>query len=182
MRISTWPTWKKTIGLAVCVLIAADLLLIGLLWRASIQGPEAMRQDEERLELEAKLLRADVARGEKIRASLPQVGRDSDAFYQQAFLDNSTGYSQIDADLSDIAKKAGVNTDGFGFNQKVVKGRGVTEVTITTSVDADYPAIIQFINGLELAKHFYLVDQLHLSSATPGTIRLNLELHTYFRT
>jgi hypothetical protein len=63
-----------------------------------------------------------------------------------------------------------------------VKGRGVTEISIGTSVEADYPAVIQFINGLERSKYFYLLDDLQLGSASSGAIRLQIGLHTYFRT
>ena len=47
---------------------------------------------------------------------------------------------------------AGVRTSGFTFKQTPVKDRGVTEISITTGVDADYPSIIKFITlrfGLE---------------------------------
>jgi len=117
-----------------------------------------------------------------LRASLPQAGKDCDAFYQQSFLDSPTGYSQIESDLDGIATKAGVRISGFTFKQKELKDRGVTEIQITTNLDADYPAIIQFINGLERSKNFYLLDSLRLASATSGGIRLDLDLHTYFRT
>jgi Type II secretion system (T2SS), protein M subtype b len=180
--IRAWPTWKKAISIALCVLVAMDLVLIVLVWRNSVRGPEEMRLERDRLAIEARLLRADVTRGEGIRASLPQVGKDCDAFYDQSFLPASTGYSEIDNDLSAIASKAGVRTTGYAFTEKEVNGRGVTEVTMSTSVEADYPAIIRFVNGLEVAKHFYLVDELHLSSASAGTIRLDIQLHTYFRT
>ena len=102
--------------------------------------PSELRAERDRLATQAKLLKADVARGEKIRASLPQVGKDCDSFYQQSFLDPITGYSDIETDLDAIAAKANVKTTGFTFKQKEVKDRGVTEISIGTSVDADYPA------------------------------------------
>ncbi|MGD1210960.1 MAG: GspMb/PilO family protein [Candidatus Acidiferrales bacterium] len=177
-----WQTWKKWIGAALVLLLVADLALAFFLWETSRQGPEALRAQRDRLAIQAKLLRADIQRGEKIRASLPRVGMDCDAFYNGSFLNAATGYSQIESDLGAIASKAGVKTPGFSFRQKDVKDRGVTEISISTSVDADYPAVIQFINGLERSKNFYLVDDLRLGSATAGAIRLEIQLHTYFRT
>jgi hypothetical protein len=58
----------------------------------------------------------------------------------------------------------------------------VTLITITESVDGNYPAIIQFINGLERSKYFYLLNNLQLDTSNLGGIRLRLELRTYFRT
>jgi hypothetical protein len=182
MNKNGWSTWKKGIGIALGLLLLADLGLGFFLWRSSREGPETLRAQRDRLALEAKLLRADVQRGERIRVSLPQVGNDCDAFYRESFLDARTGYSQIETDLDAIAAKAGVKTPGYAFKQKDVKDRGVTEISISTGVEASYPAVIEFINGLERSKNFYLVDELHLSSATAGGIRLDIELHTYFRT
>ena len=58
----------------------------------------------------------------------------------------------------------------------------MTLVTVLDSVDGDYPAIIQFINGLERSKYFYLLNNLQLDTSNLGGIRLRLELRTYFRT
>jgi Tfp pilus assembly protein PilO len=177
-----WQSWKKWTGIVLALLLLADGALVGYLWQLNQQGPEEIRAQRNRLATQAKLLKADVARGEKIRASLPQVKESCDEFYSQSFLDGITGYSDIETDLDSIAAKAGVKTSGFSFKQKEVKERGVTEISIDTTVDADYPAVIQFINGLERSKYFYLVDDLQLGSASTGGIRLQIGLHTYFRT
>jgi Type II secretion system (T2SS), protein M subtype b len=177
-----WRTWKRSVGVALGLLLLLDAALAAFLWNGSRQGPEVLRAERNELALEAKLLRADLRRGDAIRASLPQVGTDCDAFYRQSFLDAKTGYSQIESDLAAIAQKADVKTPALSFEQKPVEGRGVTEISIKTAVDADYPSVIRFINGLERSKNFYLVDGLHLASANSGTIRLEIEMHTYFRT
>jgi Type II secretion system (T2SS), protein M subtype b len=179
----TWSGWKIWTTAVIALVLALDLGLAGYLWHASLQQPQTLRAERDNLIRQAKLLREDVDRGEKIRASLPQTGKDCDAFYHDAFLDASSGYSRIESDLGAIAADSGVKISGYTFNQKEVKDRGVTEIQISTSVDADYPSVIRFINGLERSKNFYLLDKLQLASAsTGGGIRLDLSLHTYFRT
>jgi Tfp pilus assembly protein PilO len=179
---TTWPAWKIAVGAALVLVLALDLALAGYLLHMSSEQPVALKVERDKLELQAKKLRADVDRGEKIRASLPQAGKDCDVFYQQSFLDSSTGYSRIEADLGEIAAKSGVRISGITFKQKEVKDRGVTEIQIAADLDADYSAMIQFINGLERSKDFYLLDGLHLTSVSTGGLRLDLDLHTYFRT
>lgn len=178
----TWQAWKIWAGVALALVLALDLALAGYLWHASSEQPQSLRAQRDQLVLEAKKLRADVDRGNKIKASLPQAGKDCDSFYQQSFLDSATGYSKIEADLGEIASKSGVKISGYTFKQKEVKDRGVTEIQIKTNLDADYPAVIQFINGLERSKNFYLLDSLHLTSASTGGLKLDLNLHTFFRT
>lgn len=179
---TAWRTWKTWVGITLALVLALDLALAGYLWRASFQQPQVLRTERDRRALQAKKLKADVDRGNQIRADLPQAGKECDAFYQQSFLDSPTGYSRIESDLGEIATKSGVKISGYTFKQKQLQNRGVTEIQINTTLDADYPAVIQFINGLERSKNFYLLDSLHLSSVSTGGIRLDLDLHTYFRT
>lgn len=179
---TTWTAWKTWTTIALALVLGLDLGLAGYLWHAALQQPQMLRAQRDNLAAQAKLLRKDVDRGEKIRSSLPQTGKDCDAFYHDAFLDVSTGYSRIESDLGAIAAESGVTIAGYSFRQKDVKDRGVTEIQISTSVDADYPSVIRFINGLERSKNFYLLDSLQLASASTGGIRLDLSLHTYFRT
>jgi len=182
IAIGAWQRWKIWASGALGVLLLADIALAVFLWQGGRQDASTMRAERDRLALQAKLLRADVERGEKIRASLPQAGKECDAFYRQSFLDAAMGYSQIESDLSAIAAQSGVKTSGLTFKQTEVKDRGVTEVAIKTTVDADYPAVIRFVNGIERSKNFYLLDSLRLGTVATGEIKLDVELHTYFRT
>lgn len=178
----SWRVWKIWIGAALALLVAADVALAAALWQAGREGPQSLRNQRDRLAIQGKLLEADVERGEKIRESLPQIGTDCDKFYHDAFLDSHTGYSAISEDLGDLATQSGLRSTGLTFGRKDLKDRGVTEITIKSGVQGDYPALIKFINGLERSKNFYLLDELHLESSTTGGIRLNLTLRTFFRT
>jgi len=178
----TWRTRKILVVVALGVLLLADAALIFVIWQTSREGAESTRVQRDRLALQAKLLKADVERGDKIRASLPRIGKDCDSFYQEKFQSSGTGYSTIVADLGALTTKAGLKSSGFGFQQKEVKDHGVIEIGIRTSVQGDYPAIIRFISDLEHSKNFYLLDNLHLDSAGTGGIHLSLDLRTYFRT
>jgi Tfp pilus assembly protein PilO len=182
MKILLWPSWKKGIAAAVLLLVAADLVLLFAVWDIGRQGPQQMRLRRAQLAEQSALLRADVARGRKIRVEIPQAGQQCDAFYNQAFFDSTTGYSQIETDLDSISKSAGIQTTGLKFQQRSVKGRGVTEIQVSTKVTADYPSLIRFVNGLERSKDFYLLDELKLQEANGGLVDLQIRLHTYFRT
>ncbi|HEY6903719.1 MAG TPA: GspMb/PilO family protein [Candidatus Acidoferrales bacterium] len=174
--------WKRWIRVALAVPLVLDLGLAVYLWQVGHANPREIRTQVARETAEAKLLRADVDRGERIRASLPLAGKDADSFYQQSFLDASTGYSRIEADLGAIAAQAGVRTSGFSFKQKETKEAGVTQISVTTGLEADYPAVIRFINGIERSKNFYLLDQMQLKSVSTGGLSLQLELHAFLRT
>jgi len=182
--MTTGPSqnWKKWVSIALALPLAIDLGLAIYLWQGGHGNPREIRAQISRLETQSKLLRADVARGQKIKDSLPEAGQDAQSFYEDSFLDSSTGYSRIESDLGAIAAQAGVRTSGFAFKQKATKEPGVTQISVTTALDADYPAVIKFINGIERSKNFYLLDRMEITSVSTGGLRLELELHAFFRT
>jgi Tfp pilus assembly protein PilO len=176
-----WRILKQWITVAIVALFVIDLGLIYLTWRSSPAAVAAMQDQRDKLKDQAKKLKGDVARGDRIRGSLGQAQKEYDSFYKTAFLSPKDGYSTIETDLTTLASKAGLRTAGIQFGQKEVKGRDVTDVSISETVEGTYPQLIQFINGLDHSKYFYLLKDLKLDSATNGGIRLQLELHTYFR-
>jgi Tfp pilus assembly protein PilO len=183
-----WRVLKKWIACAIVALFLVDACLVYVTWQSSPEAVAAMRAQRDRLELQYKKLKGDVERGDRIKTSLSQGQKEYDGFYKTAFLSTTDGYSSIESDLTQLASKAGLHTASIEFQQKEVKGRGVYDVEITETVEGNYPAIVQFINGLERSKYFYLLKDLKLDSATSGqgggngALRLHLELHTYFRT
>jgi Tfp pilus assembly protein PilO len=173
--------WKIWTAVGVGILLLADAALCLVLWQTSREAPEEMEMHRAHLEVTAKNLETDIVRGEKIRSEMSQVGQSSQDFYQTTFLDQRTVYSTVDSDMVSIAAKAGVKATTFQFKPTVVANRNVTELDITTTVNGDYPSLLQFVNGIERSKNFYFLKQLQLSEAGPQGIRLQLELHTYYR-
>jgi len=94
--------WKKYVTAVLSLLFAVDVALAFFVWQGGREGPETKRRQRDHLALQAKLLKADVERGEKIKASLPQVGKDCDGFYKADFLPASAGYSAILGELTEI--------------------------------------------------------------------------------
>jgi Tfp pilus assembly protein PilO len=176
------PTWKLWTAGVVALVLLVDVVLLIVSWQSGMGGAQAMREHLSKVQIEAKLLKADVNRGQAIRAHFPDVGRECDDFYKQQLLPATAGYSGVLSDLGQLAEKAGLRTAGIGFNQKDVKDRGVTQIDITEEVEGSYSAVIQFINGLEHSKNFYLLNALELDTSASGVIRLKLGLRTYFRT
>ena len=163
------------------VIVLADVVLLAISWRMAT-APGAPQAQLKSLELEHKLLAADVARAELIRKNLPAVEKQSDDFFHDQFRPARTGYSAVADDLGALARTAGIRTEGLSFHQRAMEKRGVTEVDIGTTVDGDYLSIVRFINGLQRSETFYILDSLSLAAGSTGQVKLNLQLRTFFRT
>lgn len=173
---------KLYVRIGLGVLVAVDLALIFLAWRASSNTPESQRAREAGLLAERRMLAADVHRAQIIRSHLAQVGKQSVEFYAKDLPPGQTGYAVIVGDLGEIAGQAGLRTSVVGYRQKEIRDRGVTEVQVTAAVEGDYNGLIKLINGLERSKNFYVLENLALSSGSSGNdLKLSLSLRTYFR-
>jgi Tfp pilus assembly protein PilO len=171
---------KRVIRWVLGVVLALDLVLLLLNLRPAA-SPQEQRLQEDRLQRQHDLLAADVRRATEIQQRLPQVQRECDEFFGKELREASTGYSSIVADLGALAREAGLHTSAVTFRQHDVSNRAVVEVEVTTTVEGDYPSLVSFINGLERSRNFYLLDSLQLASSTAGSLKLNLQLRTYFR-
>ena len=173
---------KNVIRWALGALLVLDVALVVVNWRASVSDPKALRQQRSALEMQRKWLDADVSRAKAIKGSLPEIQTQCDKFYTDAFQQASSGYSSVVADVGAIAKQAGLQSSAVTFRQKEIANRGITEVELAATVEGDYASLVRFLNGLERSRNFYVLDSLSLaSSAGSSSLKLNLQLRTYFR-
>jgi hypothetical protein len=165
----------------LAAVLLADLALAAVNWKMAAAPGDS--QDELRLLRQQRaLLAADIARAKRIRADLPDIQRNSIAFFQQAIMPAQSGYSALSQDFGALAHAAGVRTGNITYHEGPPDKRGVVQVEIGATVSGDYPNIVRFINGLEHSDAFYVLDNLTLGAGSGGGLGLNLHLRTYFRT
>jgi Tfp pilus assembly protein PilO len=174
--------WKLAVKIALGCVLAADAALVVVNWRAASEAPQAQAQERLLLQTKVKLLQADVQKTRQIEQHLPSLSKECDEFYQKDLLPSSSGDTAVISDIEQMGKDAGVETSGLGFHPKEMTGRGLEEVQISGSVQGSYQSLIQMINDIERSPHFYLLDDLTLSSEKSGVVKLQISLRTYFRT
>lgn len=175
--------WKRWVQVALALLLAADAGLAIERWRMNVAASEQQLQLRTvRLRAEVAALRANLNKAQSVQRGIPEIAGECDRFYDEQLLGPSQGYAALVTDLGNIAQKAGLQTSGVRFAQKDSSEHGVTEVDATAIIEGNYDALIRFINGLERSKNFYVLDSLQLASSTKGQVKLNIRLHTYFRT
>jgi hypothetical protein len=106
--------------------------------------------------------------------------------FETALPSASRGYSTIDQELTSFAKETHLQVDEKRFKEKELAGRGLDEVEIDLTVAGDYGGVVNFLNHLQRSKNTYIIDGLQLDSSNPGqvapgTLRISLNLLTYFR-
>jgi len=172
---------KRWVRGALLALLAADALLLVVVWRDAAEHSSAEQKNLERLRVEDGKISADVDRALAIKAQLPDVQKDCESFFTNTLLVASSGYSTIVADLGKIAAGAGLPPGSIEFKQKPADKQGIVEVQVTAAVEGDYSALVKFVNGLERSKNLYLLDAVSLRAGGEHGARLSLAMRTYFR-
>lgn len=168
--------------IALGCMLAIDAALGVVNWRAANEAPLAQAQQRAMLTQKAQLLATDVRKGHEIDKRLPNVTQECEEFYQKDLLPSSSGDTSVISDIVQMAKSAGVETSGVAFHEAELKERGLKEAHVSVAVQGDYQSLIRLIDGIERSPHFYLLDQLMLTSENSGIVRLQVNLRTYFRT
>ena len=174
---------KGVILFVLSALITGDVALAVYSWNRTSQ--QSAQEELALLQHNVSLLRADIKRVSKIKADMPAVQKDCEEFERSLFPAVS-GYSAVNAELSAIAKKSGVQLENRAFRAGEVKGRGLTEVQIDLPVSGNYRAIVNFLNGLQRSPNMYAIDGLSARSDAQNQgagkmLRVSIHVRTYFR-
>lgn len=175
--------WRRVVQVALVALFAVDVAFFVLGFLPATQSFAEQRKELESLTEEVKAKRQAVAALKKVEASLSESRKQDDEFYRTKFLPRATGYSQIMEEVDKLAQATGVKKGSVGYGLGELKGRpDLNVVQITTSVDGEYPKIVQFINRLEQSPLFLTVDSLGVGTGLSKTqVKLSVVLITYFR-
>lgn len=173
--------WKTIVRRAIAAILLVNLGLVVFFWRAAAAAPALQRSQLEKLRGTHAFLTADVGRAQRISDRLAGIDGACDDFIAKHFLKGSTGYSEVVADLTALAGKAGLTSSGVNFHQRDVRGWKLVEVEMATVVEGDYQSAVKFVNSLERSSSFYLIDDLTLTTTAAGGIKMNVRLKTYLR-
>jgi type IV pilus assembly protein PilO len=103
-------------------------------------------------------------------------------FYQDRL---PTAYSTVAGQLGDLAKKNNVRLTRVQYTQTPgLNGApeyALTQVSMDATLSGDYRPLMQFLNGLERNKSFFLISGVTLSGQQTGVVNLRMRIITYLR-
>jgi Tfp pilus assembly protein PilO len=89
--------------------------------------------------------------------------------------------SDLSLDLGKLASDAGVHLANVQYGSIDSDIPGLTRYRISASIAGDYLATVKFINALERAKHFYVLNSINLGEQQGGSLHVGLVLDTYVK-
>jgi hypothetical protein len=166
----------------VLVLAALNIYLVAHL--AFAYGTIHSNNDDALTQQTSQMKAAEIAarplRGLDEKLALAE--NDQAKFYQDRL---PTAYSTVAGQLGDLAKKNNVRLTRVQYTQAAgldgTPEYALTQVTMDATLSGDYRPLVQFLNGLERNKSFFLISGITLSGQQSGTVNLRMRLVTYLR-
>jgi len=160
-------------GVALLAVLNIVLLVrLGLAWR----DLGSSRQDQlQAAQLQLTQLEVQDRRLQGLPEKVDLSRKDADKFYANRIPAN---YSSILADLGELAAKDSIRLTRAGYNQAPAI-EGLVELRIDANLAGEYGGVMNFINGLERDKTFYVINALTLTGQQGGMVNLRLRLTTY---
>ena len=159
----------------VCLYLLAQMVYA---WRtAKSQDTTAVARQEATMRQAEIAARPLAGLDEKLK----QATVESDEFYARRL---PYSYSEVAGELGALAMKDKVKLTREQYTPNPVLEGGIaplTEVRIDASLTGDYRPLVQFINGLERDKMFFLIRGVALVGEQSGAVGVRLALTTYLR-
>ena len=166
-------------ALALVGLVNLYLLVhVAILWQqAKGQDADAVARQEVALKT-AKIASQPL---EGLDVKLEKANTEADKFYDERL---PVSYSEIAQEIGVLATKDKVRLAGAQYSQSAVTGDAagqLTQVTLDARLTGDYRPLVEFINGLERDKVFFLISGVTLTGQQSGIVNLRVRITTYIR-
>ena len=169
---------RQKLKITIGALLAVDLAAVALLISPIVGSERSRREESNQLwkELQMKTRQVEPLRDmdKKILVARQQI----DDFYKIRFPSQN---SAISDGLGKLAAESGVKIGQIKYKEKDPALVGLHPMEIEADFSGDYLHLVRFINSLERAPLFFVVNSVELGGEQGGVVRLQLKLETYLK-
>ena len=168
---------RKTLVPVLIALVVLDLACVGYLLSPAGRSREARQRDLNTLQAQLAAKRQEVLPTRGMDGKLKQASTDIASFYKERF---PAQYSSVSEELGKLAAETGVRIAAVKYDDKDAPVEGLRKLNIEVALSGSYLQEVKFINALERAELFFVVDGVALGEQQ-GNVRLQLKVETYLR-
>jgi Tfp pilus assembly protein PilO len=155
------------------------VVLIFLLLRSQATTAAARQAELAALQAQHRAAQLQVEQLRDLRSKVAMATQNEQQFAGDNFLPRGAAFSEIMANLTDLAARSGLRPSDITFPMDQGDNQlGWVRVTANLAVEGEYPNLIRFLNELERSQLFWILQSLEVSSQG-GQLRLNLQATTY---
>ena len=173
-RLRSPLTWHFVV-FGVLLAVAIGLCVrVGLDWAATdTHSADALSIKQMQL----KQMKLQMAPLSGLDQTVAKTREQLKAFFDDRIPPN---YSAIESSMTDLEVKSGVRLSRVQYSQGK-PGQDLTPIEMDAAISGDYPSIMHFVNSIERAKTFFIIQQMGLTGEQSGLVNLHLRVETWLR-
>jgi hypothetical protein len=169
---------RRSLQPATATLVVLNVALAAVFFSPIVGSQRSRKEELNRLwkEQQQKTREVEPLRniGDKITTARQQI----DNFYKTRLPGQDSAISEA---LANLSKQSGVKIGEVKYRAKDPEPVGLRPVEIEADFSGDYLQLVRFINSLERAPLFFIINSIELGGEQAGVVRLQLKLQTYLR-
>jgi Tfp pilus assembly protein PilO len=169
---------RKKLQIALAVMVGLDLLAAVVYFSPLVGSAESRQLELNQLQTELTVKTTQVAPLQNLPQKVVVAGKQIGDFYKKRF---PTQDSQIPTDFGKLAAANGVTIEQAKYPVKESGPGGLERVEIEADLAGNYTALAKFINSLERADTFFIINSITLGGEPQGAVKLNVKLETYLK-
>jgi hypothetical protein len=163
------------------VIAAVNLLFFFILYTPARTEYFTLQDSIEKARMEIQTRRLRIDRLEKLNGQLETSAQDRHRLFTGHFIPWQAGWSEIVPQLEAMVQKAGVKNTRKDYSKEASAQYGLFSVKIRLLVTGPYANVMSFIQDLETAETFFIINSIDVRGGTPpADISMNLNLETFF--
>jgi Tfp pilus assembly protein PilO len=168
---------RKKLKIAIAVMVGVDLLSAVIYFSPLVGSAESRRQELDRLQTDLNVKTRQVAPLQNLPQKVVLASKQIADFYKKRLPAQD---SEIPTDFGKLAAENGVTIDQAKYPVKDLEPGGLERVEIEADLSGNYTSLARFINALERADMFFIINSITLGGEQ-GPVKLNLKLETYLK-
>ncbi len=171
------------------LLLAANLAAVIVVFKPFGGSAEDLRRQQQSLNAQISQMQARLAASRRLVKNVDLARTEGKQFLGKYFMDDSTASAAIVAELTNIAKDAGIKMSQAQFNRDPIEGSDTLEMLSTqVGCEGAYANLTKFVNLLDKSPRFMIIESMQAAApqsqgpaAHGQTLNVTLKIDTFVK-
>jgi type IV pilus assembly protein PilO len=156
---------RIVLRIVIGTLLVANLAAAVIAFHPFGGGADDLRREQQSLTAQLSQLRARLSTSKRLVEKVQVARTEGDKFLGQYFTDEPTTSATILAELTELAKEAGIRMGTAQWNRDAIEGSD-TLLMLTTQVgfEGTYANLMKFVNLLDKSPRFMIIESMQAAA------------------
>jgi type IV pilus assembly protein PilO len=164
-------------------LLAVNLAAAVVAFKPFGGSADDLRREREALQGQLAQQQTRLATSKRLADKVEAARRDGDQFLAKYVMDRRVAAEEIERELIETAKEAGLKPLPRNFGLEPIEGSDSLEMmTITAGFEGTYANVTKFVNLVDKSPRFLIIENMHAAPQQNGpTLSVTMKIDTFVK-